>query len=334
MQAAQTPPSPTFQKHCFLYPGQGSQILGMAKDFYDNFSSTRATFEEASDVTHLNLKKLCFDGPLDALTLTENLQPALLTVCTAITRVIASETALKADYVAGHSAGEYAALVAGSVLDFGDAIRLIHARGLAMQTAVPAGKGGMAAIINGAAPTIESLCREVSGAYQPENLDSPFVAVANYNNPQQIVIAGTIIGLDLFEQRLNQLKESAAYKNMKCMRLKVSAPFHCQLMAAAQQDVLPKIAKTRFQLTNVKVIPNVTAQPTQNPSEIQSLLVDQITAPVQWTRTIENLNQVDSLLAVEVGPSKVLSNLVKRHEGITLPTTSIGQVSDLARFQK
>ncbi|MBI2606391.1 MAG: ACP S-malonyltransferase [Deltaproteobacteria bacterium] len=276
-----------------LFPGQGSQQVGMGKDFFENFRESQLVFEEASDAIKVNLKHLCFEGPNDALTLTENLQPALFTVEMAILAALEAHagvlTKVAAGAVlacAGHSLGEYSALCAAGALSIVDGARLTRLRGGAMQRAVPAGLGAMAAILGLNAEAVEALC----AAARTESGET--VEPANFNAPGQVVISGSKDGVD---KACALLKTEPAFKGGKSIPLQVSAPFHCALMKPAQDEMAPMIRSTVF------------AQPYISMSKLRGLGVEKI---------------------VEIGPGKVLTGLMKRIDK-DLPAANISSVATM-----
>lgn len=283
----------------WLFPGQGAQHVGMGKALYESSSAAREIFERADEALGQKLSHLCFEGPEADLVLTSNTQPAIVTVS------MAALAALKEsipdlsppEFVAGHSLGEYSALVAAGSLAFEDAVRLVRARGLAMQRAVPEGLGAMAAVMGGDAEAVVALC--VAAA------EDQVLAPANFNGPGQVVIAGHATALS------RALNLAASHK-LKLIPLKVSAPFHCPLMAPAAQEMRAALANVRIQSPEVPVISNVEASPTQDPTRIPELLVRQIDSPVLWEQSIRFMASHGVKRALEIGPGKVLAGLVKR----------------------
>ena len=291
-------------KIALLFPGQGSQTVGMAKDFYGEFSQSRVVFEEASDTISLNLKKLCFDGPLDQLTLTENLQPALFTAEAAIVAAINANIEVHPFITAGHSLGEYAALYAADALSLSDGVKLCHRRGMAMQQAVPRGEGTMAAVLGLEATTVEALCRKARA-----ELPNEVIEPANFNAPGQVVIAGTVDGV---AKAVELLRTNPDFQGGKSIALQVSAPFHCSLMEPARFEMGPLLSQVRFNQPKCMVIPNVSAMPTDSALIFGSLLTDQIVRPVRWEESMMKLKTLGITTAIEVGPGKVLTGLMKR----------------------
>lgn len=281
----------------FLFPGQGSQSPGMGKDLADNYPVARQVFEEADDALGFSLSRLCFEGPAEDLQLTENTQPAILAVSVAAFRALQSVEAPAPAFVAGHSLGEYSALVAAGVLNLADALRTVRARGRYMQEAVPVGTGAMAAVMGGELSDIERLCREASG--------DELCSVANINSPNQVVIAGNTAAVD----RAIELLKGVAKRVIK---LNVSAPFHCALMKPAQDRLAPDLERLKFNEPKVPVITNVDARVTTAPDELRDALIRQVSAPVRWFESMQvlMLNRVETV--VEVGPGKVLSGLMRQ----------------------
>ena len=287
-------------KTAFLFPGQGSQFVGMGKDFYDSDAECRAMFDEACDVLGTDIKDICFNGPEEMLKLTENTQPALL---------IHSSIALKRlkehdiDFVmaAGHSLGEFSALVAAGALKFRDAVHLVRQRGRFMQEAVPVGVGGMAAIIGLPFEKIQELCNNISTS---EKVVQP----ANLNSPEQIVIAG-------HKESVERVSESAKQAGAKkAILLPVSAPFHCSLMKPAEIKLQAELEQTEFQDLKVPVISNVEAKPVSKGSDAQQALVRQVCSPVRWLETMQYMVDQGIEAIVEIGSGKVLSGLMRRFD--------------------
>ncbi len=284
----------------FVFPGQGSQHAGMGKELCDNFTSAREVFEEANDALGFDLAALCFDGPDEDLKLTTNTQPAILTTSIAALRVVEQETGLKPDFAAGHSLGEYSALVCAGAMQFADAVRTVRQRGAFMQEAVPVGVGSMAAIIGLEADLLEAVCSEAAAG--------EVVSPANFNSPGQVVIAGHASAVD----RAIELAKQKGAK--RALPLPVSAPFHCSLMEPAGvrlADVLGDVAVAPFR---VPVVTNVEALPNSDPARVKELLVAQVSAPVRWDASVARMVADGVHRFVEIGPGKVLSGLVKRIE--------------------
>lgn len=309
-------------KKIFLFPGQGSQTVGMGKDFYENFSLVKQTFEEAQDVLKIKLYKLCFEGPENELKLTANTQPAILMTSYAIYRVLTQETGLRADLLAGHSLGEYTALVVSGALKFSDAISLVHVRGQAMQQAVPLDKGAMVALMGIEAKEAIELCREVS---TQENIVSP----ANFNGGGQVVVSGTASAV---KKLVELIERSHSEKIRKAVPLDVSAPFHCHLMMPAAKKMESVLEKISFSKVQISYIANVDAALYQGEGvPIRKLLVEQIPNPVQWEESMKSLQKYDIEEAFEIGPGKVLTRLLRRINK-DIKTYNIQRVEDLKLF--
>ena len=283
-----------------LFPGQGSQSVGMVKDLYDNFDYIKDLFKEADDTLSLSLSKLIFEGPKEILDETENTQPAIFLVSYAIFDVIKKETSFDittANFFAGHSLGEYSALACSNVINFNETIKLLKIRGNAMQNAVPKKQGGMVAVLGVDTSKIEEILKNNKSKFE--------CFLANDNSIGQIVISGKINDLDIFIDELKKL-------NIRNIKLPVSAPFHCRLMKPATEIMSKKIKEINFLVPQNKIVSNVTAVPSDNPDRIKNLLIDQIEKPVRWRESIINMINLGSKKFIEIGPGKVLSGLVKR----------------------
>ena len=285
-------------KIAYIFPGQGSQAVGMGKDFFDNFPASREIFQEADDALGFSLSEMCFGGTAEDLALTANTQPAILTTSIAAFRAMENEGFPLPDFVAGHSLGEYSALVAANAMSFSDAVKTVRKRGEYMQEAVPFGVGAMAAILGLPLETIEIACAEAA----EEQICSP----ANINSPAQIVIAGNAEAID---RACELLKERGAKRTIK---LNVSAPFHCALMLPAQEKLARDLAEIDFQNLRFPIVENVSAEINVVGERVETALTEQVSNPVRWAQSIENLiiEGVDTF--VEVGTGKVLSGLVKQ----------------------
>jgi [acyl-carrier-protein] S-malonyltransferase len=282
----------------FIFPGQGSQFAGMGKDLADNFPAARQVFAEANEALGFDLARLCFEGPEEDLKLTANTQPAILTVSIAAWRTLQAETGLQPDFVAGHSLGEYSALVCAGALAFSDAVRTVRQRGTFMQEAVPVGTGAMAAMLGIERGELESICAEAA--------QGEVVSAANYNSPGQIVIAGHAGAV----ARAIEIAKGRGYR--KAMLLPVSAPFHCTLMQPAAERLEAVLAGVAAADPQVPVISNVEALPNRAGRRVKELLVAQVCAPVRWDESVQRLAALGVTHYIEIGPGKVLSGLIKR----------------------
>ena len=283
-----------------IFPGQGSQIVGMGKDFYKNFIEVKNYFERANELLNKNLTKIIFDDLNNELGQTENTQPAIFLVSYSIFKTIVKETEFNindAKYFAGHSLGEYSALCCANSISFDQTIRLLKYRGKAMQNAVPNNEGGMVAVLGANINNIKKILEE--------NKDKYSCYIANDNSIGQIVVSGKIDSIDFFSQDLKKNK-------IKYIKLPVSAPFHCPLMKNATNDMKSIILETEFKDPTHNIISNVTAKPVSNSDEIKKLLIEQIEKPVRWRESVLNMIGSGINHFIEVGPGKVLSSLVKR----------------------
>ena len=299
-----------------LFPGQGSQSIGMIKDFYDNFEYVKNLFDEANDAINVSLSKLIFDGPKTSLDETENTQPAIFLVSYAIYEVIRNETQIdlnKADFFAGHSLGEYSALACSKVINFNQTIKLLKIRGRSMQNAVPKNEGGMVAVLG---EDIEKI-REIIDI----NQDNFKCYIGNDNSNGQSVISGRMSDLDKLIAELKSL-------NIKNIKLPVSAPFHCILMSPATEIMRKEISNIDFSIPTNNIVSNVTAKPSKDPEKIKNLLIDQIEKPVRWRESVINMINAGSQKFVEIGPGKVLSGLVKRIDR-NVKLIQVNNISDL-----
>tara|TARA_B100001248_G_scaffold45733_1_gene29126 strand:+ start:3691 stop:4626 length:936 start_codon:yes stop_codon:yes gene_type:complete len=283
-----------------IFPGQGSQIVGMGKDFYHDFSEVKNYFERANDLLNKDLTKIIFENPNNELGQTENTQPAIFLISYSIFKTIEKETQFNikgAKYFAGHSLGEYSALCCANSLSFDQTISLLKYRGKAMQNAVPNGEGGMVAVLGANIDNIKKILEE--------NKDKYSCYIANDNSIGQIVVSGKIDSIDYFSQDLKKNK-------IKYIKLPVSAPFHCPLMKNATNDMKSIILETEFKDPTHNIISNVTAKPVSNSDQIKKLLIEQIEKPVRWRESVLNMIGLGINQFIEVGPGKVLSSLVKR----------------------
>jgi [acyl-carrier-protein] S-malonyltransferase len=304
-------------KLAFIFPGQGSQKVGMGQDLAARFPEARAVFDAVDAALGEPLSRLCFEGPEEALKLTANTQPSILTVSSAAAAVLA-RAGLVPDFVAGHSLGEYSALVAVGALTAPDAARAVRARGTFMQEAVPAGQGAMSAVLGLEPARVTAICAEVAG--QTGQVVSP----ANYNEPGQTVIAGAAAAV---EEAGIRLKAAGA---RRVLPLPVSAPFHCALMAPVKARLEPVLRGLAWKPLGRPVVTNVEATANAEVERAVTLLVEQVTAPVRWIECVEELARQGVTRAVEVGPGKVLGGLVKR----IAPSIETFNVEDGASLEK
>ncbi|MDD2558836.1 MAG: ACP S-malonyltransferase [Desulfuromonadaceae bacterium] len=298
----------------FVFPGQGSQYAGMGKELCAEFKQAREVFEQADDALGDNLTRMCHEGPDATLRLTANTQPAILTASIAALRVLQAESDLVPHVVAGHSLGEFSALVAAGALDFAAAVRVVRQRGTFMQAAVPDGVGAMAAILGIDAETLQLICTEAA--------QGEVVTPANFNAPGQIVIAGNTAAVE----RAIELASQRGAK--RAMRLPVSAPFHCPLMVPAGERLQHELEQIAIHPLQIPVVSNVEAKPYTESSKTTALLVRQVSAPVRWSESVENMLSQGVERFIEVGPGRVLSGLIKRIER-KIPVANIEDIKSL-----
>ncbi|HEX2879992.1 MAG TPA: ACP S-malonyltransferase [Polyangiaceae bacterium] len=301
----------------WLFPGQGSQQVGMGKALYDAFPEARATFEEADDALGEKLSTLCFEGPAEALTLTANAQPAIVTTSIAALRAIRAQVPNLAPpaFAAGHSLGEYSALVASGALAFADAVRLVRLRGKAMQEAVPPGVGAMAAILGGEEADVRALC----DAAREADVLSP----ANFNAPGQIVIAGSAAAVE-------RARALASDRKLKAIPLQVSAPFHCSLMQPAASAVHSALGAITVSPLAFPVVSNFEAKPNTDGARVAQLLVSQVDGAVLWEPSVRLMVQSGVSRALEVGPGAVLAGLVRKIDK-SVPVLSVATPEAVAQ---
>ncbi len=302
-------------KLAFVFPGQGAQKVGMGKDFYDNYDVAKKMFKEADEALGYSIMKMCFEGPEEDLKLTANTQPAILTI-SCIANEILKENGIQPEITGGHSLGEYSALVAAGVLNFQDAVALVHKRGSYMQEAVPVGEGGMAAIIGVDRDKIVDVSHQVSA-------ESPVQAV-NFNCPGQIVIAGATKGVEL---AVEELKAAGA---KKAVVLPVSAPFHSTLMKPAAEKLAVELDKVTISDAKIPVVANVSAEILTKAEDIKASLVAQAASPVLWEDCVARMKEFGADVLLEAGPGKTLCGFNRR---IDKTITSLN-VEDVASLEK
>ena len=303
-----------------LFPGQGSQIVGMGSEFYNNFNSVKNIFKQADEKLNFSITKLILEGPEDQLQLTKNTQPAILTVSYSIFEILNKEfnfdfSSFK--YFAGHSLGEYSALVCSDSLKFEDALYLLHQRGTAMQQAVPVGLGSMIAVLGAEIELLNELIKN-------ETNKNDVCEIANDNADGQVIISGKKESVENFQKVLKE-------KKIKSIPLKVSAPFHCSLMKPAADYMIDKINKIDFKKPKFEIISNVTADPISDPVKIKNFLIKQIYSSVKWRESLLRMSRENINNFIEVGPGKVLSGMVKR----TIKEAncfSINSIADIKNF--
>lgn len=285
-------------KAAFVFPGQGAQAVGMGRDIYEAIPASRAIIDAADEALGFKLSTIIFEGPDELLKQTTNTQPALLTISAAFLAAIA-DSGLKADYVAGHSLGEYSALVAAGAISFGDAVRTVRARGEFMEQAVPSGQGAMAAVLGAEREALAALCASASS-------EAGAVELANVNCPGQIVVSGTTAGVQAVVERG---KEAGA---KRVIPLEVSGPFHSSLMKPAAERLEGVLASVAMQDATVPVVANVTAQPVTASGDIRKLLAEQVYSPVLWEDSVRWLIEQGVDTFVEIGSGTVLAGLIKK----------------------
>tara|TARA_B100001121_G_scaffold255740_1_gene233362 strand:+ start:107 stop:1045 length:939 start_codon:yes stop_codon:yes gene_type:complete len=302
-----------------LFPGQGSQLVGMGAEFYNNFDAVKKIFDQADEKLKYPLSKIILQGPEDQLQLTKNTQPAILTVSYSIFKILKEEFEFNFDefnFFLGHSLGEYSALVCSDSLKFDDAIYLLNERGKAMQEAVPVGKGKMLAVLGAEINVINELLNSIK--------QNNICEIANDNANGQVIVSGNREGVDSFQSILKE-------KKIKCIPLKVSAPFHCSLMKPAANKMLEKIKNTNFEKPKRNIVSNVTAKIENDKEKIKDLLIKQIYSSVKWRESILNISKEGVNKFIEIGPGKVLTGMVKRtiNNVNCFPINSIADIKNL-----
>ena len=302
-----------------IFPGQGSQSVGMGKNLYNNFSYIKELFDKADEILGISLSNKILNGPKEELDLTENTQPAIFLLSYSIYKLIENETDFdlsKAKFFAGHSLGEYSALASSNSLDFEEAIKLLKARGKSMQSAVPKGEGGMLAILGSEENIIIELLKE--------NINNYECFIANYNSVGQLVVSGKNKDLDLLIEDLNK-------KKIKNIKLPVSAPFHCKLMSSATEIMRKELINVKLKNPNNTIISNVTAGEVNEEAEIKELLIKQIESPVKWRQSVLYMINNGVKTFIEIGPGKVLSGLIRRIDK-NIKSLSINDLEDLKKL--
>lgn len=315
-----------------IYPGQGSQHPGMGRFLFDNFPVAKQTFEEASDTISLDLKKLCFEGSEADLALTENTQPAILTVSTATQRVLRTQLDLKISSAAGHSIGEYAALVSANVLDFGKAVKAVKIRGQAMQSAVPVGLGGMVATMGLDPEQARKVCEYVvqKSGFSP-------LSPANFNCPGQIVLSGSQKAISWMKDNLKIEEVLPEAKRVKFIPLQVSAPFHCEMMMPAEEKMRQVLSEITFQEAHFPIIQNFTAKTHTKAAELKENLIRQVSSPVLWMQSMDLAKSQGWNKCIECGAGKVLQGLLKKIDSEAFQvfnTTTLEDIENIEKFVK
>ncbi len=303
-----------------IFPGQGSQMVGMGKEFFEKYEIVKKLFKDADEVLNFKISKVILDGPKDDLDATINTQPAIFLISYSIFKVIKEEFNInlhEAKYFAGHSLGEYSALSCAGYLDFDKTIKILRIRGNAMQNAVPKGEGGMLAVLGSKIENIENILRDNEKSFKAQ--------IANDNSDGQIVLSGKNKDLELISTYLKDNK-------IKNIKLPVSAPFHCDLMSKATEIMREELKKIEFKNSNNKLISNVTADEISNINDLKSLLINQIEKKVRWRESIINMINYGVNQFIEIGPGKVLTGLIKRIDK-NVKTASINSQSDIERLE-
>lgn len=300
----------------FVFPGQGSQYAGMGKDVAEAFPAARRVFDDIDAALGFPISRLCFEGPDDQLKLTENTQPAILAVSSAIHAVLEELGATRRDVVAGHSLGEYSAIVSVGGLTAAEAAQIVRMRGRFMQEAVPVGTGGMAALIGPTVDEARAICEEAA--------EGEILSIANINAPGQIVIAGTKTAID------RAIAVAKAHGVRRALPLPVSAPFHCELMKPAEERLRPLLEDAHFKDLWMSLVSNVDASPIGTATAVRNALVRQVASPVRWVESVHKMVMMGVRRFVEIGPGNVLTGLVKRID----PSVELINVSDVPSIEK
>lgn len=311
-------------KWAALFPGQGSQHPGMGKFLFDEFAKVRELFEEASDTLSLNFKKLCFEGSEAELALTENTQPCLLLVSTATYRALYDLTGFAPAAAAGHSIGEYAAVVTSGALAFSQALRAVRTRGQAMQSAVPVGAGGMLAVLGLSPEQVQKLCTYV----ETETGDSP-LEPANFNAPGQIVISGKKALIEWLQANYKPDFFQPETPRVKLIPLKVSAPFHCSMMKPAEEKMAQVLGEMTFKEARFPIVQNVSAEEVTAGDQLRANLIRQVSSPVRWIECVQRLVQKEATQMIEFGCGRVLAGLGKKIDSDAIQTFNINSLDDL-----
>ena len=300
--------------NALLFPGQGSQAVGMGAEFYNNFNSVKEIFDQADEKLNFSISKMILEGPDSDLQLTKYTQPAILIVSYSIFKIMQDEFNINMNefrYFAGHSLGEYSALVCSSSLSYKDSLYLLHERGKAMQEAVPLGKGKMIAVLGKKIDEIKSITDSLK--------NNEVCEIANDNAEGQVIVSGSKYGVEILEKNLKD-------KKIKFIPLKVSAPFHCSLMKPAAEKMREKLQNINFEKPLKNIVSNVTARSENEPENIKNLLIKQIFSTVNWRESILNIHKEKVVNFVEIGPGKVLSGMVKR----TIKTANCFSINSIA----
>jgi len=308
--------APMEHNTAFVFPGQGSQSAGMGKDVAAAFPAARRVFDDIDAALGFSISQLCFEGPDEQLKLTENTQPAILAVSSAIHAVLEERGATRRDVVAGHSLGEYSAIVSVGGLTAADAAQLVRMRGRFMQEATPVGSGGMAALIGPSVEEVTSICEEAA--------QGEVVSIANINAPGQIVIAGTKAGVD------RAIVVAKARGVRRALPLPVSAPFHCALMKPAEERLKPLLDDAPFKDLWMSLVSNVDASPIGTATAVRNALVRQVASPVRWVESVQKMVSMGVRRFVEIGPGAVLTGLIKRID----PSVELINISDVPSIEK